>query len=106
MEETERAGDPSRAELAEKVERLLRELGGTADEVRDSLIAKGVKGRVGDNRECPIARYLRRGADENLRVSRSAVWFGGKTLLTLPDHVFRFVNEFDLLGHPTLLDRS
>jgi hypothetical protein len=53
-------GTVSAAEHEAAIGRLLAELGDTADEVADTLRAKGIKGRPKSGCGCPVARLLER----------------------------------------------
>lgn len=89
--------------LAERVTELLAALGGTCDEVADTLGAQGIRGDRGNPECCPVARYLTANlpddpmvyvhvgsADVTLAAPDENVW------LMLPSPVQSFTYYFDV----------
>ena len=104
-----------RSALAKDVSSLFDQLGGSAEEVADSLSQHGVSGRQASDTHCPLARYLNavlgaehrvKGVDVGSRVVRIRVrWpWSPPIFVTLPGPVGRFVNDFDRGQFPDLVE--
>lgn len=104
-----------RSALSKDVSTLFEQLGGSAEEVADSLGRHGVSGRQASDTQCPLARYLNavlgtehhvKGVDVGSRVVRIRVrWpWSPPIFVTLPSPVGRFVNDFDRGQFPDLVE--
>lgn len=91
--------DPSRA-LGAQAQRLLRELGTTADEVAETLRRHDVRGYHRNLDHCPVARYLAMMTNYFAKVgSGSATFYLSSSVLGvwLPKPVRDFIEAFDRL---------
>jgi len=85
------------------VDRVLRELGNTADMVAGSLVFAGVKGVRCEHANCPVAVYLRtKFPGHEFEVSNSRVQIDGLGRAVVPIAVGEFVTMFDTEEFPEL----
>jgi hypothetical protein len=81
-------------------------LGGSVESIRQTLRAKGIKGKVGCPNGCVIARYL------NMRYRNKYSRVGlftanvGWTSVELPEVIRRFIGSFDAEAYPELIEES
>jgi hypothetical protein len=94
---------------ADKIPGLLAALGTTADEVAESLRARGIRGKPGDSEGCALARYLRSEGLGDVRVGLNKVYqtFPSGTAVAVADFwdtpVHEFRMQFDRHEHPDLV---
>lgn len=87
----------------------LTALGGTRDEVAQTLTDGGYRGRMSDSSECPVARYLK---SLGYLVSSTFMYTsvmtadGDSVMITTPTAVIKFMAEFDRGAYPRLVDTS
>lgn len=86
------------------VDRLLTQLGDTADDVAQTLLTGGYLGRRDDCANCPVAKYLRASGVYDAWVDQHEVTSGIVGQVTLPKPVILFVQEFDSFGYPDLIE--
>lgn len=87
---------------------LLAALGDTELEVAVSLRERGIKGRPGNARCCPVANYLTPGVP-CVAVDEDSVAFSGKhsrEYVLLPGPVADFVIAFDHGAYPDLVSEN
>lgn len=90
------------------IRRALEALGGSADEVADTLLKLGIRGARATFRTCPVAEYLHHlayggefthvVADVRVLDTYVDVWFGAASQperAGLPEPVREFVHRFD-----------
>lgn len=87
---------------ADAVRRALKRLGVTTTDIRQSLLARGVRGRPSSAQFCPLANYLREELPDVYRIrvgSQAAECSLGpnaaRTEVPLDPHQSAFVNDFD-----------
>ncbi len=90
-----------------RIEDLLRQLGGTADEVAASLRASGVTGVRGEAQCCPVANYVRSCAPADARILAGTAWLCVRRAtqhvhMDMPRAVAAFIGSFDAFGYPDL----
>ncbi len=82
-----------------KLERLLLDLGSTADEVAETLRIAGIRGQRSRHYNCPVAKYLRVQTGTLYAVSSEAVlqleYQKNAEVPMLPPAVRDFVCQFD-----------
>ena len=96
------------ASNTDKVRAALRELAEkTPDEIAAFLLKKGHKGKRGDSRNCPMAKYLQ-SLDGDLAVARSGVQLenAARDYIENPDSVRSFVGRFDSDRYLDLVEDS
>ena len=85
------------------LDRVLRELGDSADAVACSLAFAGVKGVRCERASCPVANYLRaRFPGHEFEVSNTRVQIDGCGRAVVPPAVGGFVTAFDVQDYPEL----
>lgn len=89
------------------IQQALAALGSTAEQVAQTLKAKGIKGVRAKIGSCPVASYLQRECyDDGITVGLSCA--GNDNLVSvsqqeeIPDHVRKFVRDFDDGLYPEL----
>jgi hypothetical protein len=94
-------------DLKERIEELLKSLGGDPDTVADTLRAKGIKGNRDDGCECPIAKLIAVEIPEATRPKaewsdNTGAWFVSFGYVRTPDGevdppraVSDFIDAFD-----------
>ena len=86
---------------------LLKSLGDTAEEVRDTLVGLGIKGTHCRN-DCPLARYLKREGAIYAYVGKIDFCVDSDDYLIcdVPEGASHFVFAFDGGQYPELWDRE
>lgn len=100
-------------ELGQKLNRLLLDLGDSANTVAAYLEGQGCLGKQGQPNQCPIAVYLQRQTGGHARAgSFTAGVYDGETegakliaFTMLPPAVTRFIHEYDRNRYPKLVQR-
>ncbi len=90
-----------------RIEDLLRQLGGTADEVAASLHTAGVTGIPDESHRCPVANYIRScaPADARIRADGELVCVRRGEVhvdVSTPDAVAEFIAWLDRGAYPDL----
>jgi hypothetical protein len=87
------------------IEQDLKALGDIPEQVANSLRALGIKGRRGDEYNCPIARCLRKkGYNVECVGSRNTFSPVVDKPIKNPNAIFIFINSFDRGQYPDLED--
>lgn len=95
--------------IAEKIQLAVESLGSTADEVAETLRARGINGRRDSGCDCPVARFIRSEVPETAgNWNIAGYWMDGEYVqlpqsrfalpfarVDLPDPVADFVLAFD-----------
>lgn len=106
----------------DRIRALLEELGGTADEVAESIRSRGLKGSKcppgspdGPGMLCPLAKYLQTAPEVQATglkpgISKTSArligTFSAEAYTLLPEACVNFVNRYDLGMYPDLQESA
>lgn len=96
-------------EAYERVYEAIRKLGSSSEEIAESLERRGIRGRVMEERDCPLANYIRAELGIESQVENGSIQIDGTdtfmSTAVLPG-AEDFIDDFDDKAYPDLIKET